>query len=66
MKLTPENKTIIDNKSLTDLIFGIRFYPSGNPWFQDETGDYWIKRYAELRDKDPDGHVAASKLIGWD
>lgn len=66
MQLTPENKAIIDAKGIMDLLFGIRFLPVGNPWFQDETGEYWMKRYTELRDKDNDAHVAASKALGWD
>jgi hypothetical protein len=54
MDLTPENKAIIDAKSHRDLLGMIRFSPTGDPWFQGETGDYILKRRAELRDKDPD------------
>jgi len=67
MKLTPENKKYIDNMSYTSLLSKWRFTPTGNPWFQGETGKYWGERMAELRNQ-PDGnkkHVAASKLIGW-
>lgn len=65
MELTPENKAIIDAKSLGDLLFGIRHSPCGDPWFQDATGDYWLARYAELRDKDPAAHPAVLEAIGW-
>lgn len=68
MKLTPENKAYIDKLSYTSLLERWRHAPCGDPWFQDETGDYLGKRMAELRAQ-PDGqerHVASSKLIGWD
>jgi hypothetical protein len=66
MDLTEENKKIIDEKDIEDLLRGIRFSPVGNPWFQGETGKYWLKRYAELRLQDPAAHIAASKCIGWE
>ena len=66
MKLTPENKAHIDGKSLMELLSRIRFSPVGDPWFQDETGDYWMKRYTELRSKDPQEAVNASKTLGWE
>lgn len=65
MKLTPENKAIIDGKNIEQLLQKVRFAPIGDPWFQDETGDYWLKRMAELRDANPGAYVAASKNIGW-
>lgn len=65
MKLTPENKKIIDSKSYEQLLGSWRFAPLGDPWFQDETGEYWGKRMAELREKGAD-HVGASKRLGWD
>lgn len=64
MDLTDENKKTIDDKSYTQLLSGNRFAPVGDPWFQGETGDYWLKRMAELIDQDAD-HVGASKAIGW-
>lgn len=66
MKLTPENKAKIDGMSMMSLLERIRYSPFGDPWFQDETGDYWMKRYAELRAKNPDEAVTASKTLGWD
>lgn len=65
MDLTPENKAVIDSYDIADLLRQIRFSSAGNPWFQGETGKYWMKRYAELRDADPIAHTAASKHIGW-
>ena len=66
MNLTPELKTQIDGMSIMTLLSKIRFSPCGDPLFQDESGDYCMKRYAELRDKNPDEHVAASKTLGWE
>ena len=65
MTLTEENKQHIDNLDLVELLRRWRFAPIGDPWFQDETGDYWGKRMAELRDQSPGDWVAASKHVGW-
>ena len=67
MDLTPENKQHIDEKDYRSLLSHWRFAPSGDPWFQGETGRYWSERMAELRSR-PGGnseHVVASKNIGW-
>lgn len=66
MKLTPELKAKIDAKSIGTLLERIRFAPVGDAMFQDESGEYWMKRYSELRAKDPDAAVAASKSLGWE
>ena len=63
MKLTPENKQLIDNLSYESLLQRWRFAPAGDPWFQGETGNYWGKRMAELRGPD---HATISKKIGWE
>lgn len=65
MKLTTENKAIIDGKSYESLLSRWRYHHVGDEWFQDETGDYWGERMNELRAKGAD-HVGASKAIGWD
>jgi len=68
MKLTPENKAHIDSMSYEGLLKRVRYAPAGDPWFQDETGNYWMKRMRDMRDK-PDGdteHTRASKSIGWE
>lgn len=67
MDLTPENKSRIDAKSYEALLSGVRFAPVGDPWFQGDTGKYWLERMRELRSQ-PDGdakHTSASKSIGW-
>ena len=64
MDLTPKNKATIDGKSYEDLLSHNRFAPAGDPWFQGETGKYWLKRMAEMRDKDPNP-VGVSKSLGW-
>lgn len=66
MDLTEEHKAKIDGMSYEALLRHWRFAPPGDPWFQGETGEYWGNRMAQLRRDDPDGHVAASKAIGWD
>jgi hypothetical protein len=66
MNLTPENKAIIDAYSVEELLRHNRFAPIGDPWFQDETGDYWLRRLAQKRDEDNAAYVQASKRIGWD
>ena len=40
MKLTPKNKAHIDALSYEELLSKVRYAPAGDPWFQDETGDY--------------------------
>lgn len=65
MVLTEANKKHIDSLSYYGLLSEWRFAPVGSPWFQGETGDYWGKRMAELRDAGAD-HVGASKDLGWE
>lgn len=68
MKLTARRKAVIDAKPYHDLLAGIRFSAIGDPWFEGETGAYWLKRQQELRAA-PGGnelHVACSKAIGWE
>lgn len=67
MNLTEELKRHIDTKSYEQLLEGWRYAPIGDAMFQDESGDYWGKRIAELRSQ-PGGdvrHTAASKSISW-
>jgi len=65
MELTPENKLHIDSLPYPHLLRHLRFAPDGDPWFQGETGAYWLERMNELRTQGAD-HVGASKTIGWD
>ena len=65
MGLTEENKAIIDSKSYSELLSHWRFAPIGDKWLQGETGKYWRKRMAELRERKGVDHVATSKALGW-
>ena len=56
----------IDSASYESLLSPWRFAPVGDPMFQGEIGDYYKKTLAKKRDADPDGHVRASKSIGWE
>lgn len=64
MDLTPENKEFIDKLSLHVLFYKWRFAPHGDPWFQGETGNYWLERLTELRKKDPKKYSRLSKRLG--
>tara|TARA_Y100001973_G_C5188828_1_gene329587 strand:+ start:1846 stop:2043 length:198 start_codon:yes stop_codon:yes gene_type:complete len=62
-----KEKEYIDSLSYEQLLSAVRFAPIGDPLFQGEKGEYWLKRMNQLRSK-PDGeemHVNASKSIGW-
>lgn len=65
MNLTPKNKQHIDSLTHRQLLAKIRFAPGGDPWFQGETGDYWLKRREELRAEDPEQAVRDSKELSW-
>ena len=65
MTLTPERRAYIDSLPVATLLSRVRFAPVGDPWFQDETGDYWMKRLSEVRSQDNAAYVAASKDMGW-
>lgn len=68
MTLTPSDKERIDAMSYEALLRECRFAPLGDPMFQGESGDYVLKRMAEMR-QEPGGqerHVGASKRIGWE
>ena len=66
MQLTEANKKYIDSLSYEQLLSHWRFAPSGDLWFQGETGDYWgsvmNKKKEELKGYQA---VAISKSIGW-
>jgi len=63
--LTPEAKAHIDGMPYVQLLLAVRCAPVGDPWFQGETGDYWLARMRQLRAEGAD-HVSASKAIGGD
>ena len=65
MKLTEELKAEIDNNTYYQLLSRWRFASVGDPMFQDESGEYWGEKMAELRAKDPTGAVADSKALSF-
>ncbi len=57
----------IDNASYIQLLAKRRNAPIGDPFFQGEVADHFMKVMAEKRAEVGDeGHVRASKTIGWD
>jgi len=61
-----EHKEFIDNASYEELLKNWRFCPSGDPLFQGETGDYYMKVMNEKKNNlSPDEQVTVSKNIGW-
>jgi hypothetical protein len=67
MKLTDEAKKHIDGQTYVGLLSYYRHAPAGDPWFEGETGKYWLRRMRELRAMEGGdaAHVSASKQIGW-
>ena len=65
MKLTKENKHYIDSLSYEELLRKWRFAPSGNKWFQGETGEYWGNRMHEMKEKESNPALISRK-VGWD
>lgn len=62
MKLTQENKKIIDSLNYEELLRRWRFAPIGDPWFSGETGNYWKERMSYLKRKlGNEIHVKSSK-----
>ena len=53
MELTSELKPEIDSKTRYQLLGNWRFARVGDVMFQGESGDYWGKRMAEMKAKDP-------------
>lgn len=66
MDLTDGLKQHIDGMTYHGLLERWRNAPSGDEWFQGETGKYWGERMAKMKAANPGGAVAASKSIGWD
>ena len=58
-------KQEIDRMSYEELLRHWRFAPVGDPFFSGEAGAYYTERMRTLRSADPEGHVRASKSIGW-
>ena len=66
MQLTEGNKKHIDSLSYKQLLSEWRFAPSGSPWFQGETGEYWGSAMNKKKEEiGQDMAVHVSKSIGW-
>ena len=64
--MTPDQKKRIDDMDYESMLRLWRFAPTGDAFFQGDTGDYFKKVMGEKREKvGPAAHVAASKSIGW-
>lgn len=64
--MTDKQKKWIDDACYENLLYRWRFAPVGDPMFQGDTFEYYIKVMAEKkREVGNAGHVAASKTIGW-
>jgi len=58
-------KNWIDNASYEQLLSRWRFEPGGSPWFQGETGDYYVEAMKKKKEETShEDQVAASKRIG--
>jgi hypothetical protein len=65
MDLTPTLKAEIDAMTIRQLLGKSRFATIGAPLFQGESGTYFMKRLAEVRDQDNAAFVQASISLGW-
>lgn len=62
-----EMKQWIDSATYAQLLDRWRFAPAGDPWFQGEIGDYYVRVMGERRKAVGDAeHSATSKRIGWE
>lgn len=63
---TKERKAWIENATYIELLHKWRFEPIGSEWFEGEIGTVFEERMRKtLKEVGPEGHVAASKAIGW-
>lgn len=61
-----EHKEWIDNASYTQLLSKWRFAPMGDPYFMDDTGEYFAKVMNEKKQQLSNSEqVKTSKSIGW-
>lgn len=64
--MTQAEKDLIDSMDYEELLRRWRFSPAGDPLFQGRSGEYFLVRMDALRRKVGDeGHVEASKRVGW-
>ena len=65
--MTQEQQDWIDGASYEDLLRKWRFEPIGSPWFTDKCATYFESAMRRARaSAGVDGHVAASKSVGWE
>jgi hypothetical protein len=61
-----EHKDWIDSASYEVLFSRLRFSESGDPLFQDDTGDYYAEIMRKKREQIGDAqHAKISKSLGW-
>jgi len=64
---TTQMRGWIDKASYETLLEKWRFHPAGDALFQGEIGEYFRAKMEEKRAAvGHDGHVSASKHIGWE
>lgn len=63
--INEQHKAWIDASTYEELLRRWRYAECGDPIFQGASGNYYKARMTLLRDKDPQGAVKASKLVGW-
>jgi len=62
-----EMKKWIDGASYKQLLSRWRFASAGDPFFMGEMGEYYQRKMAEKEvEVGQEGHVRASKSIGWE
>ena len=61
-----EMRDWIDHQPYSELLRWWRFAPTGDPFFQGETGKHYSRTMAEKRALEKDGGGAASRMVGWD
>ena len=66
IKINRDTKEAIDNMNYIGMLSLWRNAPSGHPYFEGETGEYFSAVMKNKRDKISDAeHTKASKSIGW-
>jgi hypothetical protein len=63
--MTPEEKAWIDSATLYELLYKWRFAISGDPYFQGDTGGYFLDVMEAKRKANPHAWTQASKDMGW-
>lgn len=64
--MNQRTRDYIDGLAYEEMLRKVRYAPVGDPMFQGETGEYFLKVMSEKRDRLATGeHTAISKRIGW-